>query len=86
LSVPGTGVSYYPASLYPSVYEFVKEFDEYNCQDIVVGAWLKREGSKAVALTHESGYFGYTHPEHTIWEETIQDRQKQTEKFNRILA
>ena len=86
LTVPGTGVSYYPASLYPSVYEFVKESDEYNCQDMVVGAWLKREGRKAIALTHESAYFGYTHPEHTIWEETVQDRMKHTNKFNRILA
>jgi len=86
VKVPGTGVSFYPSSLYSSVYEFVKESNEYNCQDMVVGAWLKKEGRLAIAMKHSRSYFGYTHPKETIWEETTQDRVKQTDKFNRILS
>ena len=53
---------------------------------MVVGAWLKKEGRLAIAMKHSRSYFGYTHPKETIWEETTQDRVKQTDKFNRILS
>lgn len=86
VNIPGTGVSFYPASLYACVYDFIDQANEWNCQDMVVGAWLKKEGKKALALPHESNYFGYNHPAWTVWEESFQDRQKQTDKFNRILS
>lgn len=86
LNLPGTGVSYYPADIYPSVYQFVIENNEWNCQDMVVGAWIKKRGTKAVGLPHTASYFGYNSPGWTIWEESLEEREKQTRKFNRILA
>lgn len=86
LTIPGTGVSYYPANLYPSIYEFIIENNEWNCQDMVVGAWLKKRGLKAIGLPHSSSYFQYNSPEWTIWQDSLKEREKQTIKFNRILS
>lgn len=85
LTIPGTGVSYYSASIYPSIYDFVQSSKEFNCQDMVVGAWLKNRNMKAIGLTHRSRYFQYNHPMNTIFDESLQAGTKHTEKFNRIL-
>jgi hypothetical protein len=68
VDVPGTGVSFYPAHIYAALLEGL-EYD-WNCLDILVGSWMRKNEVKAYALPHKEDYFGYIPPPEglTIWD------------------
>jgi hypothetical protein len=82
ISAPGTGVSYYPAEIYSRMKAEMAQ--EWNCADIMVGAWAKKAGVPIISVKHRAHYFRYLHPKDTIWDQSL--TRDMTSLWNKYMA
>lgn len=68
LTAPGTGCSFYPKEIYQRLQKEMEQ--DWNCGDILVGSWAKKNGVPIQAIKHRIGYFRYLRPKDTIWDQS----------------
>jgi len=82
ISAPGTGVSYYPAEIYSLMREEMAQ--DWNCADILVGSWAKKNQVPITAIKHRFNYFSYLKPKDTIWDQSL--TRDMTALWNKYMA
>ena len=84
LTIPGTGVTYFPGEVYRRFYEELVE--GFNHADLIAGKVLKEMEVEIWAVPHPKHYFQYLKPPDgsTIWEQNVKWDKKMTKIWNTL--